>query len=225
MEIKNKIIVITGGANGLGSALSNLLLMKGNKIIIADRLIKKNQKRLNKDLCTIKTDVTEESDVKKVTDFVVKKFKRIDIWINNAGVWLPHAPIEEISARKVRFLLDVNFFGVFFGSKYALMQMRKQKKGIIVNILSSSALDGGAGSSGYCASKFAASGFTKCLRLETDKDGIAVVSVYPRGMKTNFFNEKRPQAYSNFMDPSYVAKKIIRNLESENPKRDLIINH
>jgi len=225
MEIKNKVIVITGGTNGLGSALSNLLLMKGNKIIIADRLIKKNQKRLSEDLCAIKTDVTEESDLKKVTAFVVKKFKRIDIWMNNAGVWLPHAPIENINVGKVRFLMDVNFFGTFFGSKYALLQMRKQKEGTIVNILSSSALDGGAGSSGYCASKFAASGFTKCLRLETDKDGISVISVYPRGMRTNFFDEKRPRAYNNFMDPSYVAKKIIRNLESENPKCDLIINH
>lgn len=223
MKINKQVIVITGGTKGLGLVLKTFFVAKGNKVIIAARSVKKLKKELDDNILAIKTDVTKESDVKKLADVVIKKFKRIDIWINNAGIWLPHSPIEKINIKKVHMLMEVNLFGTLYGSKYALMQMRKQKKGVIVNILSSSALNGGAGSSGYCASKFAASGFTKCLRIETNKDGINVISVYIRGMKTNFFNERKPKNYNNFMNPTYVAEKIVANLELRNPKQDLII--
>jgi len=222
MQIKNKIIVITGGTKGLGSSLSKLFSLKGNKIIVAARSIKKE--RLDNNIFSIQADVTRELDMKKLANFAVKNFNRIDIWINNAGIWLTHAPIEKVNIKKVYSAMNVNFFGTFFGSKYALMQMRKQKNGTIINILSSSALDGGVGSSGYCATKFAAAGFTKCLRYETAEDNIRIISVYTRGMKTSFFNEKKPNAYRDFMDPMYVAEKIISNLELKNPRQDLMIN-
>jgi NAD(P)-dependent dehydrogenase (short-subunit alcohol dehydrogenase family) len=223
MKIKNKIIVITGGTKGLGLSLSKILSLNENSVIVASRLPSK--KNTNKNVLLVKTDITREVEVRKLASFVVKKFNRIDIWINNAGIWLPHSPIEKVDIKRVRSLMDVNFFGTFYGSKHALMQMRKQKKGVIVNILSSSALDGGIGSSGYCASKFAASGFTKCLRYETANNGIKVISVYSRGMKTDFFNEKKPYEYNKFMEPNFVAKKIISNLELKNPKQDLLINY
>lgn len=224
MKIKNNVIVITGGSKGLGKALKSSFIIRGNKVAIAARSIKKLNCATNSNILEIKTDVTREMDVKKLADQTVKKFNRIDIWINNAGIWLPHAPIEKIDIKRVHMMMEVNLFGTIYGSKYALMQMRKQKGGIIINILSSSALDGGTGSSGYCSSKFAALGFTKCLRLETTNDGIKVISVYPRGMKTNFFNEKKPQKYNYFMNPKYIAEKIITNLESNHPKQDLVIN-
>ena len=130
-----------------------------------------------------------------------------------------------MNIKNIHELIEVNLFGLIYGSKYALMEMKKHNFGLIVNILSSSALDGGVGSSGYCASKFAASGFTKSLRKEVKKNGINVVAVYTRGIKTNFFDEKQPEAYNLFMDPTYVAKKIIKNMERAKPMEDLIVNH
>ncbi|MCX6746448.1 MAG: SDR family NAD(P)-dependent oxidoreductase [Candidatus Parcubacteria bacterium] len=224
MKIRNHVIVITGGTKGLGLALKSAFIANGNKVVIAARSIEKNKNKSDNNFLAIETDVRKEADVKKLAEIVKKKFKRIDIWINNAGIWFPHALIEKTNIKKVHELMEVNFFGTFYGSKYALITMRNQKKGVIVNILSSSALDGGVGSSGYCSSKFAASGFTKCLRLEAANDGINVISVYTRGMKTNFFDKKKPSNYHNFMDPKYVAKKIIENLELKKPMQDLIIN-
>jgi NAD(P)-dependent dehydrogenase (short-subunit alcohol dehydrogenase family) len=219
MKIENKIIVITGGTKGLGKALSDLLSMK-NTVIIAARSVVRG---IDRNILLFKTDVTKESEVGKLTDRVIKRFGRIDFWINNAGMWIPHSPIERVDITKAHELMEVNYFGFFYGSKYAMQQMRKQKNGVIVNIISSSALDGGIGSSAYCASKFAASGFTKCLRYETAKDHINVISVYTRGMKTNFFHLKKPKAYKKFMEPKYVAKKIIKYIGQAHPSDDLII--
>jgi len=223
MKIRNKVIVITGGTSGLGKSLATLLVKRKNKVIIASRSM--DRILLGKKACALygKTDVTKESDIKKLTKASLNKFKKIDIWINNAGIWIPHVPIENINMKKFHEMIEVNLFGVVYGSKHALKQMRKQKKGIIINILSSSALDGSAGSSGYCASKFAASGFTKSLRLEVCKEGISVISVYTRGMKTNLFNQRMPLKYHEFMNPDYVAEKVIKNIERGKPRQDLFI--
>jgi len=223
MKIRNKVIVITGGTSGLGKSLATLLVKRKNKVVVASRSIGKIL--LGKKACIlyVKTDVTKESDIKKLTKDSLNKFKKIDIWINNAGIWIPHAPIENINMKKFHEMMEVNLFGVVYGSKHALKQMRKQKKGTIINILSSSALDGSAGSSGYCASKFAASGFTKSLRLEVCKEGIDVISVYTRGMKTNLFNQGIPLKYHEFMSPDYVAKEVIKNIERSKPRQDLFI--
>lgn len=224
MKMQGKIVVITGGTRGLGRALRVSFGARGNSVVIAARSIDKTSYDRESGILSVRTDVIKELDVKRLADLVVEKYHRIDIWINNAGIWLPHAPIEKIDIKMVHKMMEVNLFGTIYGSKYALIQMRKQKGGVIVNILSSSALDGGIGSSGYCASKFAASGFTKCLRLESENDNVKVVSVYTRGMRTNLFDEEKPMSYDNFMDPGYVAEKIITNLKESNIKQDLVIN-
>lgn len=219
MKIENKIIVITGGTRGLGKALSKLLSTR-NAVIIAARAVARD---IDKHIISLKTDVTKETEVKKLANHVIKRFGRIDLWFNNAGMWIPHTPIEKVGFKKAHELLEVNYFGLFYGSKYAMQQMRKQKNGVIVNIISSSALDGGSGSSAYCASKFAASGFTKCLRYETAKDHIKVISVYTRGIKTNLFHLKKPKTYEKFMNPKYVAEKIIKHIRQTHSSDDLII--
>lgn len=223
MKIRNKVVVITGGTSGLGKSLADLFVERKNKVVVASRSINKKLLTNKARLLYVKTDVTRESDIKKLVKVSVDKFKKIDIWINNAGIWIPHTSIENINMKKFHEMIEVNLFGVVYGSKHALKQMRRQKKGTIINILSSSALSGSAGSSGYCASKFAALGFTKSLCLEVFKERIDVISVYTRGIKTNLFNQKIPSKYHEFMTPDYVAEKIIKNIEQNNPSRDLFI--
>ncbi|MBN1778926.1 MAG: SDR family oxidoreductase [Candidatus Buchananbacteria bacterium] len=215
MDLKDKVVIITGGSKGLGLSLAKKFIRAGSKVIIASR-DEAELKKVAEQIGAISqfVDVTDESSVQALADFVVKKFGRIDVWVNNAGIWLPHGPIEDMDLKRVHDMLEVNLFGTIYGSKYALLQMKKQKGGTIVNILSTSALTGRPFSSGYCASKYAATGFTKSLRLEVESDNIMVVAAYPGGMQTHFFDEQKPENYDEYMSPDEVAEKIVANLQS-----------
>jgi NAD(P)-dependent dehydrogenase (short-subunit alcohol dehydrogenase family) len=176
-----------------------------------------------KKVLVVPADVTKEDEVKNLATSAVSKFGKIDIWINNAGVWLPLSPIEEVDMKRFHDMIEVNLFGTVYGSKMALIQMKKQGYGLILNVVSSSALAGRANLSAYTTSKFAEKGFTECLREEARLAGIEVVAVYPGGMKTALFDEKPPAEYEDYMDPEEVAQKIIGNLLSEKPQVDQII--
>ena len=224
MDLKNKVVVITGSTQGLGKALASLLLKEQAKVIINSRL-EKEVGEVSKEIGAIgcSGDVTKEDDMQKLADFAVEKFGKIDIWINNAGIWLPHKPIEETDWKRAHDLIEVNLFGTVYGSKVALAQMRKQGFGFIVNIISTSGLNGKMNETAYCSSKFAVSGFTRSLMKEVDQNKIKVIGVYPGGMQTNLFNEKKPENYSDFMEPNFVAEKIIQNLKLEKPEEEIII--
>ena len=123
--------------------------------------------------------------------------------------------------KKVRATFDVNVFGLMHGSRVALSIMKEQNFGVILNIISVSALEIHLNSAAYAASKFAADGFTKGLRLEVETyeaNTIKVISVYPPGMKTNLFNEARPDNFNDYQEPNVIAEKIISNLQLENPE-------
>lgn len=224
MELKNKVIVITGASSGLGKCLAMAFKKEKSKVIISsnnEQELKQTADELQVDF--VKSDVTNEEEVKQLGRKTIEKFGHIDIWINNAGIWIPHAPIEELDMKKVHQMVEVNLFGTIYGSRTALLQMKKQGYGIIINIISTSALEGRPGSAGYCASKYAADGFTKSLRLELKPTNIQVISIYPGGMKTNLFHDQKPPDYENYMEPSWVAERIIENLKKENPEEELII--
>jgi short-subunit dehydrogenase len=224
MDLKNKIVVVTGSTKGLGKAIACEFLKEQASVVINAR-DKKGLEEVAKEIgavgCT--GDVTKESDMIKLVSFAVKKFGRLDIWVNNAGIWLPHLPMEKTDWKRAHNLIEVNLFGTIYGSKSALAQMKKQGFGSIVNIISTSGLDGKINETAYCSSKFAVSGFTRSLMKEVDEKKIKVLGVYPGGMQTNLFDEKKPKNYKDFMDPNFVAEKIINNLKLEKPKEEIII--
>ncbi len=222
MELKGKVIVITGGTKGLGKALSLAFLKNGSKVTVCSRN-EDELKNLRNGIIGIKADVTREEELQKVVDLTKEKFGKLDIWINNAGIWLPHLPIEKTDWKRTHDLIEVNLFGTVYGSKVALAQMRKQGFGSIVNIISTSALEGKINETAYCSSKFAAMGFTKSLMKEVDGKNIRVMAVYPGGMRTDLFNEDMPKNYNEFMNPDYVADKIVENLKKNIPEDELII--
>ncbi len=224
MDLRNKVVVVTGSTKGLGRAIACEFLKNQAKVVINARN-KKGLEEVAKEIGAIGCagDATKESDMQKLANFAVRKFGRLDIWINNAGIWLPHLPIEKTDWKRAHNLIEVNLFGTAYGSKFALIQMRKQGFGSIVNIISTSGLDGKINETAYCSSKFAVRGFTESLMKEVDGKKIKVLGVYPGGMRTNLFDEKRPQKYKKFMDPSYVAQKIVHNLKLAKPKEKLVI--
>lgn len=221
MELKNKVVVITGGTKGLGKALALEFLKDGSKVVVCSK--EGDFENLKKGIVGIKVDVTKENEMQIFAEKVASDFGKIDVWVNNAGIWLPHKPIEETDWERAHDLIEVNLFGTVYGSKVALAQMRKQDFGLIVNIISTSGLNGKINETAYCASKFAVSGFTKSLMKEVDGLKIKVIGIYPGGMQTNLFDENKPKNYAEFMEPNFVAEKIVENLKLEKPEEELII--
>ena len=224
MDLKDKVVVITGSSKGLGKEIARVFHEREATVIVSsreDNELKKTVDELN--ALPIVADVSKRQDIETLAQSVINKYGRIDFWINNAGIWLPHASIEETDWGRVHELIEVNLFGTVYGSRAALIQMKKQRSGTIVNILSTSALEGRSGSSGYSASKWAAAGFTKSLRAEVKDAGIKVISVYPGGMQTNFFDEKKPDNINDYMPVSFVASKIVDNLIKDDLEEELII--
>jgi NAD(P)-dependent dehydrogenase (short-subunit alcohol dehydrogenase family) len=187
MELRNKIVVITGASSGLGKELARAFRDAGASVVASSQNRAELQ-RAAKELAVthFMADVTSENDVKRLAGFAVKKFGRINVWVNNAGITMPHSDIEEIDAKRAHRLMEVNFFGTFYGSRAALHEMKKRGGGAILNILSVSALTGRPQSAAYSGSKWAARGFTEALKLAVGPKKILVVGVYPGGIKTGF---------------------------------------
>lgn len=224
MELSDKVIVTTGSTSGLGKALAQQLVHEGAKVVINGR------KREEVDyvaqelgITGFVADVTKKDEIVALASYVVDKFGRIDLWVNNAGIWFPHATLAGQDSERVHAMMNVNFFGTLYGCQAAFAQMQKQKSGMIVNILSTSALKFRPNSIGYGASKSAAMSLTKSLQQDTELNGIRVIGVYPGGMQTRFFDEKRPDDYGKYMVPAQVAERIVAHIKKEDPDPELMI--
>ena len=232
MELSQKVVVITGGAKGLGAAIGQVCRAHGARVVVIDRDIAHEANRDTQEDSGTSSytvyfagDVTDEVQLKVVAGNIVTKFGAIDIWINNAGVWMPPVPVVDIDIAKARNLFNVNVFGTIHGTRAAVGVMEKVGKGTSVNMISTTAFDGMNGSSGsmYVTSKYALRGFTNVIREELSPKGINVIGVYPGGMKTDIFNEAKPHNIDSFMPASDVADKIVKNLELAEPEMQLII--
>ncbi len=226
MELRGKVAVVTGASKGLGLCLAEELVKEGARVVISSR------GRVDLEAAAAKigvfpfffvADVSVEKDVEKLANEAVSRFGCIDIWVNNAGVWIPQGT-KDLDMARVRDMFGVNVFGLMNGSKAALSRMAGQdNRGTIVNIISTVALKGQERSPAYCASKFAADGYTKLLALEAEREGVRVIAVYPGGMRTNFHDEKKPADWEDFMDPADVAEKIVANLKADAPEKELVL--
>lgn len=225
MNLNAAICVLVGASQGFGKALAGKLTLEGATVIIVSKTPKRIEdasKELN--AVGIVADVRKEADLQNVASTVISKYGRIDLWVNSAGVFKVFPKDQNLDMARARELLDVNFFGVVLGSKTAIQSM-KDKGGIVMNILSSAALDASRAINAelYAASKWAVRGYVDALRSEYKNSPIKFYSVYPGGMRTHLHDEALPAEFNSFMDPEYVADKVILNLKSEVPEQDLII--
>jgi NAD(P)-dependent dehydrogenase (short-subunit alcohol dehydrogenase family) len=222
--MKNTTVVITGASRGLGKSIAELLRLQGAQVLISGRdkvALEDSATRTGAISCV--ADVTKQKDMDALARKALKLFGRIDMWINNAGIWLPRGPFENVDMKRVRNLVDVNLFGTMYGCRAALPLMKKQGKGMIVNIISTAALQGRPNSAAYSASKYATRGFTDSLREEVKSAGISVIGIYPGGIKTNLFDEKKPEDFDDFMDPRAVAEKIVDNITKDTPELEMVL--
>ena len=227
MKLKNAVCVITGAGRGLGSYLAKELKKRGAKLVLGD-LDSADLRRvaLELDASAFNCDVTEERRVEALAEEAIKRHGRIDIWINNAGIWMPYGKVEEMDFKRARALMEVNYFGLAHGTIAALKRMRPAGNGSIINIISVRGLAGKAMAAGYSASKFAAEGFTQAVRGELAGAGLRIIGIYPHRIKTELFGDNKHDDYESSMEPADVARIIIDNLATDNPAEHVEIwNH
>lgn len=223
MILRDAVIVVTGAGAGLGAAIALSLKQQGARVVALDVSDEGFGRVRESGVLPMFADVTDEGAMCRVVSEIVKQFSSIDIWINNAGVWMPPATIDTLDVARARKLLDVNVIGTIIGSKLAYAHMKEKGGGTIVNIISTTALEGRAEVPVYCASKFAVSGFTKSLALAGVQDNIKAIGVYPAGIQTKLFDEVGDPLYDSYMDPSEVAEKIVENLSQDTPDEEQIL--
>ncbi len=224
MIFKDKIVIITGGSQGFGKVLAKAFFEEGSKVIITSHDKEKLESTAKELACDyFLADITQYDEVKKIADYVLEKYQKIDFWINNAGIQIAPSTFEEVDIQKLRNLFEINFFGYFYGCQIALREMKKQNSGVIININSTAGLEGKPSISAYSASKFAIRGLTESIRKENQETDIKVLGVFPGGMQTEIYKEKYPSDFNDYMKVEYAVEKVIANLKSENPEIDLVI--
>ena len=181
--MKNKVVIITGGSSGIGRALAEKFGSHGSKILVTGR----NKEQLDKTVQDLQSkgitiegfvsDVSVENDNKQMAMEAIKKFGSIDVLINNAGISM-RALFEEVDLDVVKKVMDINFYGVLYATKYCLPEIIKNK-GSIIGISSIAGYRGLPGRAGYSASKFALNGFLEVLRTEFLKRDVHVMTACP----------------------------------------------
>jgi len=193
------VAVITGAGSGMGRCLGQQLAAKGASLALSDV----NEKALAETVSLLGSpkgkvtqhivNVAEEKRVSAFADEVAAQHGRATMLFNNAGVALL-GNFEELSMDDIRWLIDINFWGVIYGTHYFLPLLKKEKRAHIVNTSSVFGLVGAVGQTAYCASKFAVRGFTESLRHEMEGTNIFVTTVHPGGIKTRIAKHARPGA-------------------------------
>ena len=203
MRLEGKVALVTGGAQGIGAAIAEGLRAEGAEVVIAD---------LNPPDGGIKADVSDEADVQRMVDETVERHGRLDVLINNAGLYasLAMRPFTEIPLEEWRQVMDVNVASTFLTSRAAVPVMRGQGGGKIVNISSGTPFRGVPFLLHYVTSKGAIVALTRALAKELAKDSIHVNCVAP-GFTMSAGVEAHPEVIEKLRDVSIAARAIQRD--------------
>jgi len=214
-ELAQENILITGAASGIGKAAAVLLAAHDARLFLIDKnkpnlaKVKKAIRRSKAYLC----DVSKEDQVKDTIRQILRKYKTIDVLINNAGI-LDYGKIHKQSSEKWVEVINTNLIGMFFCTKYVLPSMIKRRKGHIINLSSVYGKSASADSSAYCASKFGIRGLSQSLAQETERYNIRVTTVHPSTTKTNLFKGTPFKPTKNALKPEDIAKAIYEIITS-----------
>ena len=183
-----KVVIVTGGASGIGEAIARRVVGEGGAVVIADlqaELGTALESDLGAKASFVSTDVSVEEQVARAVETAIDRFGRLDVMCNNAGMPGPDPSIVDVEVGQYRFVLDVLLLGVVLGTKHAARAMIAQGDGgSIVNTASTAALRGGEGPHLYTAAKHAVIGLTRSTAAELGRFGIRVNAVAPSGIPT-----------------------------------------
>jgi len=200
-SFENQVAVVTGGSIGLGSAIANALISHGVRVAVLDRDTSPLNNSPDLKANCYQIDIASEEEVKNAVDDIARKFGRIDILVNSAGITgMTNIKSHETSTDNVRKVFDVNFMGSYYTSKYVLPQMLKKNYGRVLHIASVAGKEGNAGMLAYSASKAAVIGMTKVQGKEYAGTGITVNALAPAVIQTAMVDAMPPEQVKYMTD-------------------------
>ncbi|MCI6858367.1 MAG: SDR family oxidoreductase [Eubacterium sp.] len=214
LELDGKVVIVTGGASGIGKHIVEVLKGVGADAVVADMSVETGDE-MDGAFC-VKCNVTDPASVTAMVDAVVEKYGKIDALVNNAGINLPRLLVDvagekpeyELSDESFSKMFAVNVKGVFLCAQACAKQMLKQGKGVILNMSSESGKEGSQGQSAYSATKGAVDSFTRSWAKELGKYNIRVLACAPgimeaTGLRTPAYNEAL--AYTRGVKPEDLS--------------------
>ncbi len=228
-SFKDKVVIVTGASSGIGEAIAREFSIYGSKVVLAARsedklsIITKDISIYNSNVFYVVTDVAREEDCKNLIEKTLDKFGAIDILVNNAGISM-RASFLDVDLKVLHRLMDVNFWGTVYCTKFALPYLI-EKKGSLVGVSSVAGFHGLPGRTGYSASKFAIHGFLETIRIENLKKGLHVMIIAPGFTTTDIRRHallangeeqgESPRDEHKLMPAEYVAKWVIKGIRKK----------
>lgn len=236
MDLKNKTVIITGASSGIGKSCAEQFAKRGANLVLGARqyvtlceIAQDLEQRFGIKAIAVQCDVSKESDCIELINQANNTFNRIDVLVNNAGISM-RALFKDLDLLVLRNLMDVNFWGAVYCTKYALPELIKHK-GSVVGVSSIAGYRGLPGRTGYSASKFALNGFLESLRVENLKTGLHVMIASPGFTASNIRNValakdgtsqgETSMDEAKMMSSDEVAAIIVKGIEQR--KRSLIM--
>jgi 3-oxoacyl-[acyl-carrier protein] reductase len=208
MRLKNKVAVVTGGAQGIGRAIALGLAREGASVVVADlqgakaESVAEEARALGVEAISVETDVSKEASVKNLAEKSLARFGRVDILVNDAGIF-PQARVAEMTEEDWDRVIDVNLGGNFLCCRAFVPAMRAQKSGRVVSIASGIAHTGAIAGAHYAASKAGIVGFIKALARELGPEGITANAICPSIIDTAL-----PRAHRSAEE---LRERLLRN--------------
>lgn len=233
MDFKDKVVIVTGASSGIGEALAKRFASLGAHVTAGARSLDKLEKvvaQLPVEGLAVACDVSREEDCKRLIERTVEKFGRVDILVNNAGISM-RALFDDVDLDVLRRLMDTNFWGCVYCTKYALPHIQ-QSRGSIVGISSVAGFHGLPGRTGYSSSKYAMHGLLETVRIENLKKKVHVLIVAPGFTASNVRfaaltadgsqQGASPREEGKMMTADEAARRIVRAVAKR--KRTLLMD-
>lgn len=221
-ELKNKIVVITGAGSGMGRAYALAFAKRGCRLALCDydtnglnKTVDMADKLSASPVCYSAFDVSDKRSVEGFANKVKEDLGNAHIVINNAGIEGSAKPIWATEEENFRRVMEVNYYGVVYGTQAFLPQLLSQKESAVVNVSSIFGLIGTPNHADYCASKFAVRGFTESLMTELNDSSVQVHLVHPGGIDTNIARQEHSQSFSqHYLKTSAedMVERVVRGI-------------
>ena len=209
-KLDGKVALISGGARGQGAAEVRTFAREGARVVFGDvadddgRQVEAELQAAGQEVAYVHLDVSSEADWRQIVDETMRRFGRLDVLVNNAGITIPRVPIEVRSEAEWDRIMAVNAKGVFLGTKHAIPEMRKGGGGSIINISSVAGIGQSAHQEpAYAASKAAVRIFSKVTAAQCAQDNIRCNSVHPGPVDTDMLHSAMP-------DPEVLRQRLQR---------------
>lgn len=213
-DLRGRVMLVTGGARGLGAALCRSLSEAGAQVIGADLrtelmdALADELRAGGSNVEAMRTDIADDAQVRAALEHIVSRYGRLDVVINNAGIDLT-VSVEDMPVAEWQRIMAVNLTAPFIMAKHALPVMKRQGRGHIVNIVSTAAKRTWANASAYHASKWGLLGLSHALHVEARPHNVKVTAVISGGLRTPFLTDRFPDIDLGLLqDPKNVADSV-----------------